>query len=114
MIKGIDHYHHYLSLDNEGKDLFLINQFPSWFRFDYASREILFNAAAFVAWHGDAHFIEQDLWFRVLQTEQQKDVLKIWAEQLKQNLFLQNFRRETSSEMPTQASAYHNAKIRKH
>lgn len=94
MIKGIDHYHHYLSLNQAEKEKFLFNTFPQWYWFDYASREMLFNPRSFVMWHAQANFMEQDLWFKVLEVPQQIEVLKIWNQQLSKKSLLLNYQRD--------------------
>lgn len=82
MIKGIDHYQYYQTLSHSEKELFLLNNFPQWYKFVYETRELCFNAVAFNQWYKNTNLIEADLWFKVIPLENQKAVLKLWANEI--------------------------------
>jgi hypothetical protein len=63
----------------EAKRLWLLKTFPFW------SIDGVFDVDKFIHWHQNAHFIDQETWFRELKLDEQKMVLRIWASQTQLN-----------------------------
>lgn len=95
MIMGIEAYRAFLNLNDDQKTTYLMSNFPFWYCFIYETRETIFDPKAFVTWYDKTNFIEKDLWFRALNTEQQKSVLKIWADKLNRNACLHQFQHQS-------------------
>jgi hypothetical protein len=77
-------YHRYISEyrplpTTEAKRIWLLTTFPFW------SIDGSFEVNKFIHWHQNAHFIDQETWFRELKLDEQKMVLRVWALQTQLN-----------------------------